>query len=87
VACLEAHSVAILPPDDRTTLGIHEPLLKDAVEDVLEVEKAPFADIDKLRSHLLVRARCLVISNPESGSAVSWRDHICVKKGELKLDC
>ena len=37
-AALQARGGAVLPPGDGAPLGVHEPLLEDVVEDVLEVE-------------------------------------------------
>jgi len=72
-ACLETDGSAVLPPDDRAPLGVHESLLEDMVEDVLEVvEVCPVADIDELGSDLLVGARRLMVGDPELRSAVSW---------------
>jgi len=72
-ACLETDGSAVLPPDDRAPLGVHESLLEDVIEDVLEViQVCPVADIDELGSDLLVGARRLMVGDPELRSAVSW---------------
>jgi len=67
VARLETCRGALLPPSDGAPLGVDEPLLKDVVEDVLEVEEIQgvVADADELRRLLLVCARGLLIRDPE----------------------
>ena len=85
VAGLEAHRGAVLPPGDGTPLGIHEALLKDVVEDILEVEDVnAVADVKELCGSLLVSAGRLVVGDPELGSldlrAVRWRGHVCIKR-------
>lgn len=68
VARLEARGGALLPPSDRAPLGVHESLLKDVVEDILEVEQArDIVDVDELGGDLLVNARRLVVRDPELG--------------------
>lgn len=68
-AGLQAHEGVVLPPGDRAPLGIHEALLENVVEDVLEVEEAHHvADVDELGSDLLLSARRLVVGDPELGS-------------------
>jgi hypothetical protein len=54
-AGLQTRGGGVLPPGDRAPLGIHEPLLEDVFEDVLEVEELRrVADVDELGSDLLV---------------------------------
>ena len=65
-AGLDAHGSAILPPDDRAPLWVHESLFENVVKDVLEVEEARgVADVNNLCSDLLMSARCLVVGDPE----------------------
>jgi len=90
VAGFETHGGAVLPPGDGTPLGIHEALLKDVVEDVLEVENVHgVADVEELGSDLLVGAGRLVVGDPELDSldlgaldlrAVRWGGHVCIKR-------
>ena len=49
VARLETRGGAFLPPGDGAPLRVHEPLLEDVVEDILEVEHV--GDINELCSH------------------------------------
>lgn len=66
VARLEPRCGAVLPPHDGAPFWVHEVLLEDVVEDVLEVEQlAPLADVDQLGGHMLVLARRLVVRDPE----------------------
>ena len=90
VAGLETHRGAVLPPGDGTPLGVHEALLTDVVEDVLEVEDVnAVADVKELCGSLLVSAGRLVVGDPELGSldlgaldlrAVRWGGHVCIKR-------
>jgi hypothetical protein len=85
VAGLETHGGAVLPPGDGTPLGVHEALLKDVVEDVLEVEDVDaVADVKELSGGLLVSAGRLVVGDPELGSldlrAARWGGHVCIKR-------
>jgi hypothetical protein len=85
VAGLETHGGAVLPPGDGTPLGIHEALLKDVIEDVLEVEDVDaVADVKELSGDLLMGAGRLVVGDPELGSldlrAVRWGGHVCIKR-------
>jgi hypothetical protein len=78
-ACLETRRGAVLPPDDRAPLRVHISLLEDVVEDILKVVQVrPIATVNELCSHLLRRARCLVVSDPELRSAVSWSNWTAV---------
>jgi len=89
VAGLETHGGAVLPPRDGTPLGIHEALLEDVVENVLEVENVgSVADVEELGGDLLVGAGGLVVGDPELGildlgavnlRAVRWGGHVCIK--------
>jgi len=63
VASLDTLGGAFLPPGDGAPLWVHEPLLEDVVEDILEVEHV--ADIDELCGHRPLRARRLVVGDPE----------------------
>lgn len=68
-AGLETQGGAVLPPDDRAPLGIHETLLEDMVENVLKVEEMRgIADVEKLGSNLLLSAGSLVVGDPELSS-------------------
>jgi len=65
-AGLETHTGVVLPPDNRAPLGVHESLLENVVENVLEVEETcGVADVDELGGELLVSAGRLVIGDPE----------------------
>jgi len=67
-AGLQTHEGVVLPPGDRAPLGIHEALIENVVEDVLEVEEVHrVADVDELGSDLLLSARRLVVGDPEIG--------------------
>jgi len=67
-AGLQTHGGAVLPPGDGAPLGVDKALLEDIVEDVLEVEQTgSVADVDELSSDLLLRARRLVVGDPELG--------------------
>ena len=84
VARLEPRATAVLPPYDGAPLWVHEVLLEDVVQNVLEVEQlAPPADVDQLRCRLLVLARRLVVRDPELGAAVEPGGHNAkVQRGE-----
>ena len=49
VARLETRGGAFLPPGDGAPLRVHEPLLEDVVENILEVEHV--GDINELCGH------------------------------------
>ncbi len=84
VARLEPRGGAFLPPGDGAPLWVHEPLLEDVVEDILEVEQVgPVADVDELRGHRPLRARRLVVRDPELRTdAVCRNSHIVVVQAE-----
>ena len=68
-AGLQTREGVVLPPGDRAPLGIHEALIENVVEDVLEVEEVHrVADVDELGGGLLVSAGRLVVGDPEIGS-------------------
>jgi hypothetical protein len=73
MARLETRRGTFLPPRNGAPLGVHEPLLKNVVEDILEVEQLRgVADVDKLRGHLPVHSRRLVVRDPKiDGSTVT----------------
>jgi len=72
-AGLETQGGAVLPPDDRTPLGVYKSLLENVIEDVLEVKEMPgITDVEELSGNLLVDARRLVVGDPEL-SRVSLR--------------
>jgi hypothetical protein len=65
-ARLEPRGRAFLPPGDGAPLRVHESLLKDVVEDILEVEQGcPVPDINELCGHGPLCARRLVVRDPE----------------------
>jgi len=79
-AGLDTRGGAILPPGDGAPLGVHEALLEDVVENVLEIEELRgVGDFDELGGDLLVRAGRLVVSDPEllsmdrGAARVDWR--------------
>lgn len=74
MARLDARSGTFLPPRDGAPLGVHEPLLENVVKDVLEVEQLrSVADVDELRSRLLVDTRRLVVRDPKFGGSAQRR--------------
>jgi len=90
-AGLQTNGAAVLPPSDGAPLGVHEALLEDIVEDVLEVEELRgVTDVDELCGDLLVRAGRLVVSDPELAGSLDLRavdlramrcgGHICVER-------
>ena len=65
-AGLETDTGAVLPPGNRTPLGVNETLFENMVEDILKVKEAhDVANIEELSSDLLVGAGGLVIGDPE----------------------
>ena len=67
-AGLQTREGVVLPPGNRAPFGVHEALLEDVVEDVLEVEEVHrVADVDELRGNLLLSAGRLVIGDPKIG--------------------
>jgi hypothetical protein len=66
MARFETRRGTFLPPRYGAPLGIHEPLLENVVEDVLEVKQLRgVADVDKLRGHLPMHTRRLVVRDPK----------------------
>jgi hypothetical protein len=79
VAGLETRGSAFLPPGDGAPLRVHESLLEDVVEDILEVKHV--GDVNELCGHSPLRARRLVVGDPEIGRriAVGRKSHIVVQ--------
>jgi len=63
VARLETRGSAFLPPGDGAPLRVHESLLEDVIEDILEIKHV--GDVNELCGHSPLRTRRLVVGDPE----------------------
>ena len=87
VARLEPLGRAFLPPGDGTPLWIYESLLKDVVEDILEVDQGcPVADINELCGHRLLCPRRLVVRDPELRRRTAMCRNAMCRNSHLVLD-
>lgn len=87
VASLEPCRGAFFPPGDGTPFWVHESLLEDMVEDILEIDQGrPVADVNELCGHRPLRARRLVVGDPElTGRTAVGKGRTAVCMGKIAM--
>lgn len=84
VARLETRGGDLFPIGDRAPLRVHEPLLEDVVEDILKVEHV--GDVNELCSHRPLRARRLVVGDPEIRSRIAGRRNAVSRDSHIVVE-